>query len=276
MIKSGEDRSGRQIWIADAANGSACNLVCPHCREPLIAKQGRMIDWHFAHSSGTECARALETALHKMAKQIFAETRALTLPRLDYLYGERFIAFDSVSLEHQDGDMRYDALATSDGRRLAVEFCVHHGVDDVKAEKLKARDISCVEVHLDADDDKILSYLALKDAVQRAAPRKWVSLSEEIRRRIEAARKAYERDPETLLEARIDRLMNDAEQLLDKLRRKFPFGSPVRQAAKAVQELHHARGEMELASRKSEDELAERRLRNAIEFGWQTMKLPRG
>jgi competence protein CoiA len=100
MIKSGEDRSGRQIWIAEAANGSACDLVCPHCREPLIAKQGKIVDWHFAHSSGTECARAVETALHKMAKQIFAETRALTLPRIEYLYGRRFIVRGGEKLCH--------------------------------------------------------------------------------------------------------------------------------------------------------------------------------
>lgn len=69
--------SGRMIDIADAQNGLNCNCTCLCCGDRLVAKQGKIKDWHFAHESGAVCAGGLESALHKAAKQIIQEEQSL-------------------------------------------------------------------------------------------------------------------------------------------------------------------------------------------------------
>lgn len=64
---------GRMIDIADADNGLSCDCLCSCCGDRLIAKQGEVNDWHFAHESGADCAGVHESALHQAAKQIIKE-----------------------------------------------------------------------------------------------------------------------------------------------------------------------------------------------------------
>ena len=52
LLSWGKDVStGKLIHISEAANGLACNCVCPdpNCEGLLIARQGENNDWHFAH-----------------------------------------------------------------------------------------------------------------------------------------------------------------------------------------------------------------------------------
>ncbi len=69
--------SGRMIDIDQADNGLACDCICSCCGERLVARQGEHRDWHFAHESGADCRGAIETALHRAAKQIFEEEKTL-------------------------------------------------------------------------------------------------------------------------------------------------------------------------------------------------------
>lgn len=68
--------SGRMIDIKDADNGLKCDCTCSCCGERLVARQGS-ISWSFSHESGSECAGAIETALHQAAKQILLEEKML-------------------------------------------------------------------------------------------------------------------------------------------------------------------------------------------------------
>lgn len=69
--------SGRMIDIAEAQNGLNCNCNCLSCGDRLVAKQGKIKNWHFAHESGAVCAGGLESALHKAAKQIIQDEQLL-------------------------------------------------------------------------------------------------------------------------------------------------------------------------------------------------------
>jgi hypothetical protein len=75
-----QNASGKMVDIADVPSGLSCNCVCACCGESLVARKGEVKQWHFAHKSGAECAGALETALHKAAKQVLLEHRLIMVP----------------------------------------------------------------------------------------------------------------------------------------------------------------------------------------------------
>ena len=77
--------SGKIISIRDASNGLACNCKCFCCGDRLIARQGEIKDWSFAHESGAECAGAVETAIHKSAIQLICDEKKLYLGEYDPL-----------------------------------------------------------------------------------------------------------------------------------------------------------------------------------------------
>ena len=78
-----EHSSGRMIDIADSKNGLSCDCTCLGCGERLVAKQGQINEWHFAHESGANCTCSLESALHKAAKQIIQEEKLLFVDSYD-------------------------------------------------------------------------------------------------------------------------------------------------------------------------------------------------
>jgi competence CoiA-like predicted nuclease len=71
-------KDGKMHFIEDIENGLACDCVCPYCSQPLIARNNGQIRSHsFAHVSGTECSKSIESAVHKLAKQVFVKTKKL-------------------------------------------------------------------------------------------------------------------------------------------------------------------------------------------------------
>ena len=72
----------RFVGIEEVMRGLACDCACPACDAPLVAKKGRRNVHHFAHYKGFDCAQALETSLHLMAKQILANNNSITLPAI--------------------------------------------------------------------------------------------------------------------------------------------------------------------------------------------------
>jgi hypothetical protein len=158
-------REGRMVSVGEVPRGLACGAACPVCKVPLIARQGEVNEHHFAHSAGAECATALETALHLMAKQVLAETKQLVLPALTaegratapdgevvsvrYAHREaQVVTFDEVVLEPREGSIIPDARCTLKGRVCYVEFWVTHASTDAKRAELARRGIAAVEVRL--------------------------------------------------------------------------------------------------------------------------------
>lgn len=39
------------VDVADVPKGKQCGCICPSSRIPLIAQQGKVNRWHFAHAS---------------------------------------------------------------------------------------------------------------------------------------------------------------------------------------------------------------------------------
>lgn len=62
------------LHISNAANGLSCNAMCIECGKPLVAKQGQILDWHFAHAVDASCkGYTPETLVHFRAKHLFAD-----------------------------------------------------------------------------------------------------------------------------------------------------------------------------------------------------------
>ena len=74
--------NGEITNIFEARNGLKCACTCPACGGALIAKQGKILEHHFAHAGGDECQHAVETALHLAAKNILAVRKELVLPAI--------------------------------------------------------------------------------------------------------------------------------------------------------------------------------------------------
>jgi hypothetical protein len=74
------DKNGRVRAVEEVARGLACDCVCPTCGEAVVAKQGEIRGWHFAHVSGAECVGAAESALHQAAKQTLVDARGMHVP----------------------------------------------------------------------------------------------------------------------------------------------------------------------------------------------------
>lgn len=83
-----DTNTGALVDVYDVPRGQECGCICPSCKTPLIARQGHVNEWHFAHASRThyaqtqnECDYSFYMSVRLMARQIFdTETIAIDLP----------------------------------------------------------------------------------------------------------------------------------------------------------------------------------------------------
>ena len=145
------------VHISQAERGLACNCVCPECGGVLMAKKGTVQSPHFAHLRPARCNHALESALHRTAKEILQTSRRIWLPPAHYFpeNGEprratsaQFVDLDQVVLEERAGSIVPDVIAIRRGQRLLIEIAVTHKVDENKAEHTRRADVSMLEIDL--------------------------------------------------------------------------------------------------------------------------------
>ena len=171
------NQEGNLVHIDKVPNGNECGCVCPHCKSALCAKNGgdgeKMVH-HFAHLSGADCVGAIESALHKMAKDVLLETKCVYLPkRFDRRQGEQ-LRFDRVEVEFYDNNtkLRPDCVGYYDEKCLWVEFKRTHAVDTKKRGKIISAHIDCIEIDLNGCP---LDPIAVKEFVTNSVEnRKWI------------------------------------------------------------------------------------------------------
>ena len=65
----GSTPSGDLVYIRDAKNGRNCGLLCVGCGQPLLARQGKVRQWHFSHDApDSNSGGACEGYLHILVK----------------------------------------------------------------------------------------------------------------------------------------------------------------------------------------------------------------
>ena len=70
-------KDGRIVSVDEVERGQACGCTCPCCKRPLIARQGDVRGWHFAHATGADCDGGAESALEPIAKPIQGDAARL-------------------------------------------------------------------------------------------------------------------------------------------------------------------------------------------------------
>ncbi len=141
--------------IVDASmvnSGKGCGCVCGACGTGLIARHPRLSKrvHHFAHHASLErpCKTALETALHKAAKQIIHELPAIWLPA-SVSTPASLLAITESHIEFAAHGVVADVLVRDqNGRSIAVEIRVAHEVAQVKRTKLAAARFETIEIDL--------------------------------------------------------------------------------------------------------------------------------
>jgi len=147
------NQEGELVHVDSVPNGNECGCKCPNCGSNLCAKNGgdgtKMIH-HFAHQSGADCVGAVESALHKMAKDILLESKCVFLPDRPDGRNVGILHFDKIEVEHYDKDtgLRPDCIGYYGDKFLWVEFKRTHAVDTDKKEKIISAHIDCIEIDL--------------------------------------------------------------------------------------------------------------------------------
>ena len=89
--------------VHDVPKGKGCACICASCGMPLVARQGPIRDWHFAHLSRgegaavqRECKYSFLVSVRLMAKQLLGKEMTVRLPAY---YGQTHLAPNSHSRE---------------------------------------------------------------------------------------------------------------------------------------------------------------------------------
>jgi hypothetical protein len=179
-----EGKDGRMVHVKNVPNGKKCGCICPACRGPLIAYHPRTKKTpYFGHYTHADCdpPRALETMLHKLAKQLIEERKEVRVPPVVASLGETqselskggIFRPESVRVEEAVPGMRPDIIATLGQRELFIEVAVRHKVGAEKLALIRERRHSTIEIDLakwrhETDEAK------LAQAIIYDAPRVWL------------------------------------------------------------------------------------------------------
>ncbi len=182
MIPFGLAASGRMMAPTEVSRGLACACVCPKCQAPLIARQGERSVHHFAHAAETpSCQGAVESALHKMAKQIVADARIIRLPpafvdingESERIMWPQTWAYDQAACEQTVHGLRPDVVVSNQFRTVAVEIFVAHRAEQPKINQLAKIGLDAIEIGLPGIPWDI-AVPDLEVEVLRRAPRYWL------------------------------------------------------------------------------------------------------
>lgn len=168
--------SGALVHIEQVDRGLACHCTCVSCKEPLIARQGKIKAWSFAHVSGEDCG-GRESQAHLFGKQIIESAGGLHLASREKwgVIAPDFQPLDEIVLEQRFGDVRPDILGRHRGAALSIEIKVTHACGPRKLANYQSADISVLEIDLSSFRYKRDDELAT--AVLRTAPRQWLHRS---------------------------------------------------------------------------------------------------
>ena len=147
-----EDAAGKMVHVDSVPNGIACNCHCPRCKEPLLARHGKVLTHGFAHHSEDRAANldiCYQVILYKLAEHIIQTAKHIHAPSYYGIYPEKDIWFTDVKVDgqYERADKQPDVVAIADdGTQYLVEFTFAHKVQH--KQPLDYRNMNCLEVNL--------------------------------------------------------------------------------------------------------------------------------
>ncbi|HBC3951016.1 TPA: hypothetical protein KD869_004837 [Vibrio parahaemolyticus] len=228
-------KDGTYKHIRSVVNGLRCDCVCPDCLQPLVANQGNVKRWHFAHASNSSCSG--ESVIHRLAKQVIinaARSRKALLISSDggavyesdkdgivhskeWYAPERQYQIDKAKEEVKLGSQIVDVLChDSSGNALAIEIFYTHKKSDVDIEKFAKNSVEAIEI----DVSKVswdATYEQIEQAVLHNARRRVLHSPQADQARADLVREIEERLSVDLaaFNAMIDQIQNGGYETLD-------------------------------------------------------------
>lgn len=147
-------KDGVLVNVDEVSNGLSCGCVCPSCGGSLVAHQGSKKQHHFKHYNVEDCEHGSESALHILAKEIIANTKAVYIPNAplnayDLFPKGKCYKFENAYIEKTfSPDVRCDILLESGNILLNVEIKVTHKVDLSKKIRLYNENLRTIEIDL--------------------------------------------------------------------------------------------------------------------------------
>ncbi len=94
-------KDGGFLDVSEVPRGKQCGCVCPSCRTPLIARQGKVREWYFAHASRSvfsatkkECEYSFFVSVRMMARQIIGDTLEIVLPKCEGRVQKHLVSYE--------------------------------------------------------------------------------------------------------------------------------------------------------------------------------------
>lgn len=142
IIKYAINKTTQKVeHIDNVANGLLCHCICVECGNEMEAIQGEKREWHFRHRIDSKCKGGLETAIHKLAKEIIVNNSQITLPFQTLYYCD-------AKPEARFEDIIPDVSVLSDGKSVYIEIYVCHKVEPEKEKFYKNRELNSFEIDL--------------------------------------------------------------------------------------------------------------------------------
>jgi len=160
-------RTGDAVHIDKADNGLKCGCYCSVCDKDFVVVQGRSVghrEWHFRHEgdrdNSSTCPGGVETALHKLAKQILVSSSSIVLPK----FGS--IAYSDPVAEIKHISTRPDVTITYKDQPAYFEVAVYHFIEPLKEAFFTSGQYRSVEINL-SKLDPLASLTVVEEAVLR-------------------------------------------------------------------------------------------------------------
>ncbi|WJE05700.1 competence protein CoiA family protein [Vibrio parahaemolyticus] len=231
----GLSKDGKYKHIRSVDNGLKCHCVCPECKTPLVANQGNVKRWHFAHASNSSCKG--ESVIHRLAKQVIVNAAHSGLPLYISSNGGTVYEQDKDGIVHSKswyaperqyhirqakeeaklGSQIVDILChDKKGNALAVEIFYTHKKSDVDVEKFAKNSVEAIEI----DVSRLpwdATYEQIEQAVLFNARRTVLHSPQEDKARASLVREIEERLSADLaaFNAMIEMILNGGYQSLD-------------------------------------------------------------
>lgn len=177
VLAQGPD--GKDRWVEEVPRGLACSCVCLKCRNPVIARQGRIRAWSFAHAAFSECSGGTETLAHRFAKNVIKDAGGLYVASVEAdgwgKLHDKFVGLDDIRFEPRVAGYRADLVGSSRGHDLIIEVKVTHACSVEKIGAYRLAGVSVLEIDLARYRNK--TEVELRQAVLKNAPREWLCLS---------------------------------------------------------------------------------------------------
>ena len=170
-----ENDVGQMVHVDSVPNGIACNCHCPRCKEPLLARHGKVLAHGFAHHSEDRAANldiCYQVILYKLAEHIVQTAKHIHAPTYYGIYPEKDIWFTDVKIDgqYERADKQPDVVATAeDGTQYLVEFTFDHKVQH--KQPVDYSSMNCIEVTLKGQTLESLENFLLN----KGDGRKWVN-----------------------------------------------------------------------------------------------------